>query len=361
MQQAALTIVATLLIFPVAAQDRETSILLANSYDLSDDGRTFLLNEAGRADFFMLGELHGEKEIPSLVKSIWPDLYGKGYRNIAAELSEWAAARMELSDEKDPIEPEGLWTSEEARFVHSISTETRVLWGCDMEEISLGDMIADLTATARDNKFSHDILPIISEGYNRKLAPQLLEILNTAGAAEFFGKNDLYQPTILSLRIDSARAFPGSRLKAQLLREDLMKRSFIKNYKLFPRNKVFLRFGRNHLHYGFDERGIPTLGNFISELCVAEDLKCFNVAAFAAGGECRLMGHTFSADERGDDIAFQYLSERSNYGTTIFDLRPLRIYLHGIPTGSRSDLQRRLWYWALSYDAIICFRKVTPR
>ena len=33
-------------------------------YDLSSDGYAFLLKEAENASFFMLGELHGENEIP---------------------------------------------------------------------------------------------------------------------------------------------------------------------------------------------------------------------------------------------------------------------------------------------------------
>src|SRR5688572_17014245 len=43
-----------------------TSIQLgAHQYDLSTEGRAFLIKEASRASFFMLGELHGDNEIPA--------------------------------------------------------------------------------------------------------------------------------------------------------------------------------------------------------------------------------------------------------------------------------------------------------
>jgi hypothetical protein len=357
----ALSIAASLSISTANAQDREASILYQNQYDLSGPGRIFLLNEARAVNFFMLGELHGEREIPDIIISIWPDLYRNGYRHIAAEVSEWAAVKLEFSKGKDSLKVEGLWTNREARYIQSLSGRNGVLWGCDMEEISPGDMIREFIANVGTDKVSSDVLAAISQEYNRSLAPKLLRGMNSAGMQNKFGKDRLCQLIVTSLRIDSARAFPESRFKAQLLREQLMKMSFIKNYEQSSKDKVFLRFGRNHLHYGFDERGISTLGNFVAELSIAKNLKCFNVAAFAAGGKCRLMGEIFSADERADDLAFQFLSERSTYNTAIFDLRPLRAFLHTVNSEKRTDLQRRLLYWADTYDAIICFKEVTPR
>jgi len=72
--------------------DVAVSAVLANHhYDLASGGREFLLNGAGASDLFLLGELHGDSEIPNLLKDLWPEMWTQGYRHTAAELSPWAA------------------------------------------------------------------------------------------------------------------------------------------------------------------------------------------------------------------------------------------------------------------------------
>ena len=154
-------------------------------------------------------------------------------------------------------------------------------------------------------------------------------------------------------------------MDAQSERELLMKDQFLAHFHRssvpVTQSKIFLRFGRNHLHRGYDARGISTLGNFIAEFAIAEGRKAFNVGAFGAGGKATLMGETFDADERQDELAFSLLAERAKYSATVFDLRPIRPLLHGIPQEKRSVLQNNLIYWADSYDALICYKTVTPR
>jgi len=352
----------------VIGQDKVAGILKTNQYDLRTDGRSFLIREANHASFFMLGELHGEQEIPELLYSLWPEMSRSGYRYIAAEISPWQANKFLPGNDRGAALPEGLWTNEEARFVYKISGGKKIpaIWGCDMEEISLGLLIQDIASKNQGDTVFDTIQSKISRGYNRKLAPALIDIIEKHEPRHDSKYNgiSLYETLIRSLKIDSARAFPESRFKAQLLRENLMKESFIKQYEQLngiDRAKIFFRFGRNHLHRGFDGRGISTMGNFISEFAIAEGLQTFNVAAFAAGGQCSLLGNTFDADERSDDLAFDFLTEQAAHDETIYDLRPLRIYLHTISDKDKSSIEKRLLYWADSYDAIICFKKVTPR
>ena len=118
-------------------------------------------------------------------------------------------------------------------------------------------------------------------------------------------------------------------------------------------------FGQNHLHRGYDERGVSTLGNFIAELAVAEGVQSFNVALFAAGGKVNL-GGLRDADQRTDEPAFEVLASVARYPASVFDLRPVRQALHQIPTAKLSPRDANLLYWADSYDAIVCYREVTP-
>jgi hypothetical protein len=75
------------------------------------------------------------------------------------------------------------------------------------------------------------------------------------------------------------------------------------------------------------------------------------VGAFGAGGKATLLGNTWNADERGDEPAFALLAEKAKYPATL---------LHRIPPEKRSALQNNLIYWADSYDALICYKTVTP-
>jgi hypothetical protein len=352
---------------PVKGQHNAEELLKKYQYDIATEGQTFLLNESRYSSFFLLGELHGEQEIPQLLYSLWPKMNEQGYDHIIAELSPWSANKLEFAIAPDTLKREGLWTNKEAKFLRrtNSSSENPTIWGCDMEEVSIDLLIESLAKENPSDGKLKKLVYQLQKGYNRKLAPALLGELEGYSPVKDLRVNgiSLYSSIISTLKIDSARAFPETRLKAQITRENLMKEYFFSHYKTIPKGsftKFIFRFGRNHLHRGFDSRGISTLGNFVSELAFANGLKSFNVAAFAAGGQYSLGDQIFDADERSDDSAFQFLWEQANYNATVFDLRPLRNHLHVISSNDRTELQKRLLYWADSYDAIICYKNITP-
>lgn len=334
-----------------------------HEYDLSTQGRVFLLKEAGSASFFMLGELHGEKEIPALLRMIWPPMWQAGYRHIAAELSPWAANRLEFRPPgaSEPIR--GLWSQAEATFAASFNRgRGAVLWGCDIEEAQPNLPIRDLAAANPGNRNLQSALEMTRLGYRRSMARELLQRLREATGVKdlFAGGVSLRSNILRTLEIEIARLGADTRLEASIRREALMKELFYRHWQSSPQPKVLLRFGRNHLHRGYDRRGVSTLGNFVAELAVARGLQAFNVAAFAAGGRIYWSGQLLEADERKDDPALEFLASLAQYPATVFDLRPIRQALHRIPEIQRSLLEASLVYWADSYDAILCYREVTP-
>ena len=84
------------------------------------------------------------------------------------------------------------------------------------------------------------------------------------------------------------------------------------------------------------------------------------MATFATGGKIFWQGQLLDWDERKDDPAFEFLASLARYPATVFDLRPVRQELHRIPESKRSRVEISLVYWADSYDAILCYREVTP-
>ena len=335
-------------------------------FDLSTTGKTFLLDEARGASFFLLGELHGENEIPALLRELWPQMWRDGYRHIAAEMSPWAANQLEFAPAGSPIRVEGLWSKQEPNSFTRWERRQPVLWGCDMDEMQPQMLIRELAAANPTNPSFQRMAEITKSGYNRNMVPALLPLIPEAGAIRDISINDasLLSNLKATLEIDGDRLSPDTKLRAQLRRELLMKELFLlhyqKNVVSGSESKVLLRFGRNHLHRGYDERGVSTLGNFVAEFALAQQRTAFNAAVFAAGGKAALAGETWDADERNDDLAFQFLASVARYPATVFDLRPLRQVVHRIPEENRSPVERRLIYWADSYDAIICYKAVTP-
>ena len=336
-----------------------------HQYDLATTGRDFLLTEARSNDFFLLGELHGENEIPDLLPTLWPQMWRDGYRHVAAEVSPWTANQLETAPAPGP-HIQGLWTHKQAADIRAFASPgTTVLWGCDMEEMHPEYLIRDLAALNPANPQLKQMASLASNGYNRKMASDLLALMQSSHAEHDAVVNSisLRQNLLATLEIETNRARPESRMTAQNQRELLMKMQFLEHLRASgsdPASKVFLRFGRNHLHRGYDARGISTLGNFVTEFAVSRGQKAFNVGAFGAGGKASLMGETWNADERQDEPTFALLAGHARYSATVFDLRPLRPLLHAIPADKRTPLEINLIYWADSYDALICYKNVTP-
>ncbi|UWZ82947.1 hypothetical protein [Occallatibacter riparius] len=332
----------------------------SHTYDLQTNGRIFLLSEAKKNNYFLLGELHGDNEIPALLHTLWPDLWHNGYRYVAAEVSPWTADQLESANPSEHIE--GLWTRRQADDLHAIAgPRSHILWGCDMEEIHPEYLIRELARLNPAYPSLQQMDALTKSGYQRSMTAQLLQL---AAAPPQHDKtiNDisLYKSLLATLQIDSFRSVPTTKMAAQQDREQLMKTQFLAHLRAHAPARVLLRFGRNHLHRGYDARGISTLGNFIAEFALSRGETTFNVGAFGAGGKATLMGETFSMDETADEPTFALLASRAKYAATVFDLRPLRPFLHAIPQEKRTPLESTLIYWSDAYDAIICYKNVTP-
>jgi hypothetical protein len=337
--------------------------LVAHALPLHGAGEAQLITEARIHDFFLLGELHGEHEIPDLIGDLWPELWKAGYRHVGAEVSPWAAEHLERAKSEDINPAFSLWTQDQAALVRQFAkSDQEVLWGCDIDEGQPQRLIMDIAGLNPGDSKLQQMIDITSHGYNRKQAPELLNVSETERPTHDAapGGISLWQDLRATLRVEALRSNPNTRFAASEARELVMKELFLTHYRQAPEGKVFLRFGRNHLHRGYDARGVSTLGNFVAEWTLANHKSVFNVGAFAAGGKEHLAGETFEADERRDELAFASLAGIAGSTPTLFDLRPLRPLLHSILSDKRTPLEVNLIYWADSYDLLICFPIVSP-
>jgi hypothetical protein len=326
-------------------------------------GEVLLRREAQSHQYFLLGELHGEKEIPELLSDLWPSLWHDGYRHVAAEVSPWTATHLQRKIKDDPTPVPGLWTREQAATVEHFAPPTEsVLWGCDIEEEQPDRLIQQIADLNPESTNIRRMAALVSTGYKRSQAPELFQIAKSSHPvhdAEVGGVS-LWANMLSSLQVEALRSNPRTRYEASDARELVMKELFLRHSRQEPNGKILLRFGRNHLHRGYDARGISTLGNFVSEWALAQGKSVINVGVFAAGGKEHSAGETFDADERQDEPTFALLASLAGDNATIFDLRDLRPRLHAIPAEKRTALEVNLIYWADSYDFLLCYPSVSP-
>jgi hypothetical protein len=226
----------------------------------------------------------------------------------------------------------GLWTRQEATDVHALAdADANVVWDCDMEEEQPQFLIRQLAALNPGDSNLRRMVELTKDGYNRTMASELLDLARASkgDADELLNDVSLRENLVATLVIEKNRLGPDTKMIAQDERERLMKEQFLEHYRHHSTpgtpSRVLLRFGRNHLYRGYDARGISTLGNFIAEFAVAQGSKAFKVGAFGVGGKATLLGNTWNADEREDELAFSWLAEKAKYPATLFDLRPIRM------------------------------------
>ena len=111
------------------------------------------------------------------------------------------------------------------------------------------------------------------------------------------------------------------------------------------------------LRNDYGRAGVRPAGN--AELAIAENTRSFHVELFAAGGRI-LFGGLRDIDQRKDEQAFDVLASAARYPATVFDMRPLRSLLRRTPVDRLSARDASLLYSADAYDAIVCYREVTP-
>jgi hypothetical protein len=333
-----LTLVATAVGLNGQVNDAIPALLNSNQMDLATDGRRFLLDEASRASFFLIGGLHGDNETPALVQKLDPGgLRSSGYLYAATEMSPWTASRLPI-----PV------------------------WGLDIEAGQPQQLILEFARANPQNEVLKTLSEMTSNGYRRSMAPTLLPLVRQMGNVQDIVVQGMSLRNLLvrTLEVENLRLDPDLSLTASMNRESFMKEAFISNYRRVTKPnadkpKVMLVFGQNHLHRGVDSRGVSTLGNFIAEMAAADGLESFHVALFAAGGKV-FLGGLVDADQRKDEPAFEWLASVAKYPVTVFDVRSLRQVLHRKPASTLSAREANLLYWADSYDAIICYREVTP-
>lgn len=272
----------------------------------------YLNEKAGKSQFFLIGEEHGAASIADTVRALVPMLSAAGYRSFAVETDPYTARLVEdllreggsdaladylHHDGKSISIPFFNWPAEALLAETFLAATPRDpqgnLWGLDQVFIgAYGPLLERIANQSPD--------PV-----GRALASGLAA--QAKGNLEFLGQLDTAQLERLRLRIEPAgnadlvsltddlilsrRIYapfigqPGwSVYRANREREDLMKRNFLARYEAAGGAKVLFKFGSNHMARGLSATHVPSLGNFVADLALAEGKEAFNLLILCGPG-----------------------------------------------------------------------------
>ncbi len=292
-------------------------ITLANN-TLSGPGADYLISEADKAQFCLVGEEHGMQESPLFAAAYLKALQPKGYRYFATEIGGITAdhlaeeARKTSTDQAlgdfNATYPFSLpfynWKEEGRLFDAGLQLGSDSVWGLDQEfffsPVYLFQRLQDL-ATTNDAKAAVAKYVAQTGGELKRSVAEhnpSIALIETATPAEFDALDAAFMGNAQALHIlgelrESAAIYQlnmtGHIYENNTRRGRLLKNHFMERYVAAQRRdgnnpKVFFKFGSAHMTRGRNYINSFDLGNMISELAASQGETSFHVLVFAAGG-----------------------------------------------------------------------------
>lgn len=357
-------------------------------------GWGWLVQEARRARFTLIGEEHGVAETAQLSAALFNALRGSGYSRMAIELSPIIAQDIEVAARRNglrgildffarPDTWSPMYLREEAQFlaavINSTPTGERALWGLDREIFSDRYLISRLEPRVpRRAKESFARLREASTNTwaqrRQNPGPPFLfahdPALVSAVRADW-PNPDRESDTILrtleeSLAINAVArtgsAWDSSERRAQWKRGLLATRLMEERGRGSP-PKVMLKFGYNHMIRGANYVNIFDLGAMMDEVAALSGDRAFHILVLPGPGSRQaVLGPersfvSVSSDEfdefrAGDQRLTRVLSNADATGHEVIDLRALRpLAMRGLESWN-ADLVRTIH----GYDAAVIWK-----
>lgn len=359
-------------ITPAQIVERHSSQIALREGRLSGPGADALLEAARDAQFLIVIESHNDHITPQVTGALFSALQGRGFNYLAIEQDPFGMAAASSPGRRGRID--GI--AEHARaypYSYTFSTDEELqllaqagqasrgrgqpIWGFDQafgatlpltELLSLARTPAARAAVdrllqearevesrrgadgVRDQANSHfvssnprGLLTRLAE-IRRLMAPrtrsraaELIDALQSS--AEIYSYYDPQPPT------DAAGTPRG--LLNNTVREDLMKRSFMRLYRAAEAAdrrapRVVVKAGWFHTARGLSDNGVFTLGNFLHEFAIANDNRAISVQVLP-------LREWWPSYESIEPHYRALLPSRALDRGTLVDLRPLRAHLHG--------------------------------
>lgn len=339
----------------------------------SGPGYDWLVSEASRAHFTLLGESHGNRETPALTRALLADLRPAGYAAYAIESGPWSTEWFVESARADgeaaiatltrryPLSIAFLNWRDEADTVLAALDHDYAVWGIDQEFIACGRLLTrqlvDLapddearTLAQRWNDRAEDGFRTFvekgdqSQGFMVVVTDPDFDELDRA-----FTDGPEEARAILSALRASATVYrhyaEGRYFENNRDRIRLMKRTLVDHLDRAGHPRTLIKIGSAHAGRGYSPFDQLDVGNLAAELGFAQGHDSFHVYVFAR--------RSVAADGSTKDFADGTPELRPFYdqlGDTprVFDLRPLRAW-----ASAHAERDPELHTLAFRYDAVL--------
>lgn len=305
-------------------EKRFHNIMTASSYpielkngEMSGEGVDFLIENARRSQFFMVGEQHGTRDIALLSRAIYARLTSMGYSKMALEVGPWSTIFAEnlmrsdlkayegfMSDEETYLALPFLFFREEGDIaIDAIQADgvQPVLWGLDQEFIAAAPILLPLLSKQAKTIAEHEAVEAARRTAVGMYVGMTDETALTDLRAAFEKGNDPAALELIDAMIISNRIYKpftgrgGTSYAGNLERENYMKMNFLTHFKKARSNepiapKVFLKFGAYHGSRGRSGTNVPALMDFLAEWAVPKVIAA-SIYIWIAGAACHV---TFS-------------------------------------------------------------------
>jgi hypothetical protein len=321
----------------------------------SGPGAKLLLEEAEAAEFFLIGESHGNAETPALAAWLLRSARPLGYGALAIEVGPFSAERMErLADEPDgmtafrsfaekwPFSIPFFWWEEEVTMALEAHALGYDLWGLDQEFIGSGRFLLEQLAGLVESEKLRDQVESWRETADAGFAAfqesgdtgqAFLNVIEPPELAEF--------AAVLPPEADRARRIAEELRQTAIVYQHYRdERYYLNNYdriRLMKRHlagyiqaagglrktpKTLFKFGSAHMGRGYSPFFQLDLGNAAAELAAARFSDSFHLEV----STLRSVGPDGESQDWTDQSATLALLAPFTDETrwSLFDLRQLR-------------------------------------
>ena len=374
---------------PVAEALAEAMLPISQDGDgtLSGEGFDRLVEDGRDAQFVLVGEQHGAREIALAEASLHRALAPEGFDYMVVELGPWSTRFAEaLIREGDGalaahIRSPGMqftlpfifFEEELALAEQGVAlspAQDHALWGVDQEFLGAGPIL--LQALQAEASSDAERAAVDAFATNVAANPMHLGLANDADIdalrTAFANGSEEAQAIIEAVTITNRIYGPfmrgtGPIYPANLERENYMKRNFVEHFNAAEERdgeapRAFFKFGGYHMERGLSGTDVPAFGNFVIEWGRARGFDAFNIMVDCNGGEAYGI-------QQGGGVPCEsyYLEEGSPMSVALGDQEAALFDLRSLRPGLRRmrDIDPRLRDLILSYDYYLVISDVTPQ